>query len=487
MIHNRIFFFLLPLICIVIPMIFLQEINAQSARNIDLLGHWHDDTIPSNNGRFYSDCWGYVSNGREYAVIGSLAYVHFFEIEDYTGDLKEIGRFPGGSLTGWREFKTYKDRLYAISDVGTEGMMIFDLSKLPDTITKTYHSADYFQKAHMLFIDEAVGRLYITGSNSRINGLQVFDIETNPDQPIMLASVDLPGGNYVHDVFVRNNIAYCSHGNNGLYVWDFNDPDHPVLLASQVLNGYNHASWMNKAGNLLINAEEVPRGLPLLLMDISGIEAGNLETITDFRFPLLAPGFTDVTYHNPYFLGDYVIASAYEDGVHIFDVRDPVNPVHFGWYDTYPDNTAYTAYKGCWGVYPFLPSGRLVASDMQRGLFILRPHFLDSTEIRKETLKIWPSPADEYIKVHLSSDNLVYYNYILFNAAGQVFQKGTLCAYGDDSEQILDISDIPPGLYGIRVEIAGDDPDFGFELPVVEDGRKREETAFSWFYKYAKD
>jgi hypothetical protein len=103
---------------------------------------------------------------------------------------------------------------------------------------------------------------------------------------------------------------------------------------------------------------------------------------------------------------------------------------------------------------------------MQRGLFILRPHFLDSTEIRKETLKIWPSPADEYIKVHLSSDNLVYYNYILFNAAGQVFQKGTLCAYGDDSEQILDISDIPPGIYGIRVEIAGDDPDFGFELPV---------------------
>lgn len=461
----------------------LQLPLAQVSQNVDLLGHWHNDTLPHQGDRYYSDCWGFEKDGSEYAVMGSLAYVHFFEIADYTGDVTEIARFAGGSNTGWREFKTYADRLYAISDVGTEGLMIFDLSQLPDTIIKTYHATAYFQRAHMLFIDEAAGRLYITGSNTRTNGLIVLDISSNLDQPVLLASVDLPPGNYVHDVFVRDGIAYCSHGNNGLYVWDFKDPSQPILLASQVFNGYNHSSWMNKEGNLLVNAEEVPRGLPLLLLDISGAAAGQIETLNAFRYPLLAPGSADVTYHNPYILGDYVIVSAYEDGVQVFDIRDPSLPVHYGWYDTYPDNSTYTAYKGCWGVYPFLPSGRWIASDMQRGLFILQPHFLDSNEIRKETLRIWPNPATDLITVFLSTDQFAYYNYILFNAAGQVFRRGTLCAYGD-SEQTLDISDIPPGLYGIRIEIAGDDPDFGFSGPIAEDGRKREETAFSLFLKY---
>ncbi|MCF6342877.1 MAG: T9SS type A sorting domain-containing protein [Bacteroidales bacterium] len=32
-------------------------------------------------------------------------------------------------------------------------------------------------------------------------------------------------------------------------------------------------------------------------------------------------------------------------------------------------------YDGCWGAYPFLPSGNILASDMQEGLYILEPDY----------------------------------------------------------------------------------------------------------------
>ena len=38
-------------------------------------------------------------------------------------------------------------------------------------------------------------------------------------------------------------------------------------------------------------------------------------------------------------------------------------------YDTYPDPDG-RQFRGAWGVYPFLPSGNILVSDMQYGLFV---------------------------------------------------------------------------------------------------------------------
>jgi hypothetical protein len=43
--------------------------------------------------------------------------------------------------------------------------------------------------------------------------------------------------------------------------------------------------------------------------------------------------------------------------------------IKIGQYDTYPTQT--TGFDGCWGVYPFLPSGTILAADITEGLFVL--------------------------------------------------------------------------------------------------------------------
>ena len=290
-----------------------------------LLDQWDPDTLPTAGGREYNDIWGFTDcSGNEYAIIGSASMVHFFDITN-PSNIEELAYFPGGGVTTWRDMKTFRDRAYAASESFGEGLMIFDLSNIQDTIIKTYQSTEFFNRAHNIYIDEDNGRLYAAGTDAQSSGLIVLDIATDPDNPQLLASVSLPGGGYVHDLYVRNNIAYCSHGNPGFYIWDFGTPTTPVLRANVQTNGYNHSSWVTDDGNFAIFAEEVPTGLPMGMIDISDFANGNIEVVSTFKFPLLAPTHLDNTPHNPYIRGNYAITSYYEDGVQIFDISDPEN------------------------------------------------------------------------------------------------------------------------------------------------------------------
>jgi hypothetical protein len=64
--------------------------------------------------------------------------------------------------------------------------------------------------------------------------------------------------------------------------------------------------------------------------------------------------------------------SHYHDGIVIFDISDPNNVQRVAHYDTYTGNTNYSGYQGAWGVYPFLPSGRIIGTDVLNGLFVLQ-------------------------------------------------------------------------------------------------------------------
>ena len=344
--------------------------NAQVSMNMTLLDQYDVDSLPSANGLSYNDVWGYVDcDGSEYAILGSASRIHFIDVTD-PSNIEEVTSFPGGEVTIWRDMKTYMDRAYAVSDNTNEGLLIFDLSDLPNMVTKTYHSNEHFGKAHDIFIDELNGRMYAVGTDTQSQGVIVFDLAANPDNPPVIASIDFPGGGYVHDLFVVDNIAYCSHGYNGFYIWDMTNAASPILIASQVTGGYNHSSWISDDGSFVVFAEEVPTGLPLGIIDITGMHNGLLEVVNTFKFPLLQTDSMN-TPHNPYIRGNYIISSYYEDGVQVFDISDPMNPQQVAYYDTHPDNTTYTGYAGNWGVYPFLPSGTILASDIDNGLFVL--------------------------------------------------------------------------------------------------------------------
>jgi hypothetical protein len=42
-----------------------------------------------------------------------------------------------------------------------------------------------------------------------------------------------------------------------------------------------------------------------------------------------------------------------------------------GYFDTYPQHNN-AAFNGVWNVYPYLPSGNIVISDIDSGLFVVK-------------------------------------------------------------------------------------------------------------------
>ena len=103
---------ILLLLCILFT---LSNSQAQDALNATLLGSWDADTLPTHSFGTFNDIWGYAANGREYALMGSAAYIHIFDVTDPT-KIVFIDQIAGGDTTIWRDIKTYNDRLYAVSD-----------------------------------------------------------------------------------------------------------------------------------------------------------------------------------------------------------------------------------------------------------------------------------------------------------------------------------------------------------------------------------
>lgn len=343
---------------------------AQQSLNMNMLGNWDDNSLPEWAGQVYSDIWGYAADGREYAIMGSIAKVHFLDVTN-PASITEVANFNGGNNSLWRDFKTYQHYAYGVADHpgSTEGLMIFDLSNLPNSVSLVEQTTEFFNRAHNIFVDTTSGRLYVPGSSGNTSGLVVLDL-SDPENPVELPSPSLPGG-YVHDVYVRNDTAYCSHGSAGLYVYDFANPASPVLLGSisnYVESGYNHSSWLTNDGSHMVFADETKsRGVKM-----ASVSSLNNIYVTDvFRSTLLAPNYTNSVAHNPFIKDNLVYISYYHDGVQVFDISNPSDVVLTAYYDTYPENTNYNGWYGAWGVYPYLPSGNIIASDMVNGLFVL--------------------------------------------------------------------------------------------------------------------
>ena len=93
--------------------------------------------------------------------------------------------------------------------------------------------------------------------------------------------------------------------------------------------------------------------------------------------------------HNTYVKGNFAITSWYEDGMTITDVSRPGNLIQTGRFDTYqtpPFPVPGDHFEGAWGVYPYLPSGNLLVTNISENkdlsnadtgvLYILTPTYV---------------------------------------------------------------------------------------------------------------
>ncbi len=378
---------------------------SQDSLNMSLLYHWKDSSITGSSlyNNAFNEIWGYASNGREYAIIGSTLGTHFFDVTDPVNSQQidlVIGRDTGANIVH-RDYHDYNGYLYAVTDEGDGSLQIIDLSYLPDSVHVVYDDDSKIKLSHNIFIDSATGKLYSCGTNR----FEVYDLTNNPTDPdrLVWCNFDIPWWNstigsngYVHDLFVRNDTAYLNAG-NGLYIVDFSTPTTPVVLGSFNTypdQGYNHSGWLSEDGKTYCLADET-WGKKVKVLDVNDVsDIQFIDTIGPDIHPNSIP-------HNLIIKGNYLYVSFYVDGTYIWDISIPSSPRLVGFYDTSTEPHLQD-YRGNWGIYPFLPSGILLASDMQEGLFIFDVQEATSsisiTE-NKKLFNVYPNPTKGEVSI----------------------------------------------------------------------------------------
>jgi len=404
------------LYALIILLVMPCMINAQySSQNISLISHWYNpaQVAEPSYGIKYNSVWGWVdtADNKEYAVLGSASGTHFIDLSNPSNPVERDFVAGRRHQCIWREYKSYRNYLYAISDnASPNSLQIIDMSYLPDSVHVVYDGTSIFERAHTLFIDG--DKMYCGSvtlpSPGGFHSMAVYSL-ANPELPILLRGLeqDYPFINFAHDMFVRNDTVYASCGYQGLFIYKFNSNNTFSLinsLTSYTNQGYNHSSSLTPNGKTLIFCDEVPDNLSVKVLDVSNLQ--NMSVTHTFK------STEGATAHNPYTYGNnHVVIAYYQDGLQIFDISTPAQlPVKTGFFDTDTlngsnNNFPGPTYHGCWGAYVDLPSKMILASDMQNGLYMLDATIALNLKLIKDitnNVSIYPNPARNSISVAIS-------------------------------------------------------------------------------------
>jgi choice-of-anchor B domain-containing protein len=358
-----------------ITLLFLTKLNAQLSPTVNLTFR---SKLPF--GMNCANICGYASGGKEYALVGNFQGMAIVDVTDPITPV--ILQQVAGLSSDWREIKVYQNYAYVTSEAVGSALQIVDLSTLPAAAAvKVYAGGDSIltniQRIHALHIDEAKGYAYLFGGNSVITPLLgiatntggravVLDIKTDPWNPKFVGEST---GTYIHDGYVRGDTLYSGNIIQGYFsIIDFRDKKNPILLNTQTTpNAFNHNSWLSDDSKTLFTTDE-RQGAYLAAYDVS--DPLNIKYLDKIR----SVAENNAIVHNVHILNDFAITSWYTEGVTIVDAHRPQNLVQVGQYDTYGGSG--TGFQGCWGVYPNLPSGNIITSNLTDTMFVLTPNYV---------------------------------------------------------------------------------------------------------------
>lgn len=327
------------------------------------------------------DCWGYVSpSGREYAIMCLAGGFGFVEITDPTNPVV-IDTIPGAT-SSWHDVKVVGEYAYGVSEGGL-GIQIMDLRNIDSgnvPLVRNWTSGGY-STTHNIVTNEDTGSLWLAGANIGNGGLINIDL-SNPTLP------SLNGGwtdMYVHDAqvatmqagpFAGRELAFCGAGfgngsiDTGLRIVDVTNPNNTQLLSTLFYPqaGYAHQVWLSEDQKYLYLNDELDEG------NIVSTTTTRIINVEDPANPFLVDTFTTglaAIDHNLYVHDGLIFQANYRSGLRVFDALDPENPVEIAFFDTFPNSDA-ASFNGAWSNYPYLPSGTIIVSDIERGLFMLR-------------------------------------------------------------------------------------------------------------------
>jgi hypothetical protein len=273
------------------------------------------------------------------------------------------------------------------------GAVILDVTDLPNAESvrevARIRDADLLGGFHNIFIyKHSNGRVLLF---STISGpfAHVYDlgyaVEGRVDEALV-ARVPVPeeqagpGTRGYHDFYAgyhpdTESDRFYGGGTGGYYVYDITDLENPGLIASLTgISGVTrgHTFTPSPDGRYVV-AETEYQHAPLRIFDLQPALDGERQNI---RSPISAwtADWKNLV-HNHEVRWPYVFVSGYLDGLQVFSLMDPTNPVTVAWYDTFlpaRSSQGNPMFDGVWGVDVRNADGLIVVSDMTTGFWAFR-------------------------------------------------------------------------------------------------------------------
>jgi len=241
----------------------------------------------------------------------------------------------------------------------------------------------------------------LTGTYASIYDMGKF-LAGAPDKGY-IGRVPVPGatGRYhdfvvEYDPITHQDKFYGGAQPGGYFVFDVTKPETPKLLTSITVApdavfssfGRGHTITPTPDGRYVVTETEYQYS-PLRIFDLKPGLEGKVATISE-PIGAWAANWQHLA-HNHEVRWPYVFVSAYEDGMQVFNMLDPTNPVTVGYYRTYdgptmagvtqvarPDTAEVSlragsgsVLNGAWGIAVRNADGLIVISDITTGFWAL--------------------------------------------------------------------------------------------------------------------
>jgi choice-of-anchor B domain-containing protein len=368
---------------------------------VDLASRISLQTMGATGG---SSLWGWTDpdTQREYGLMGLNNGTAFVDISNASHPVY-LGKLPAASTSSiWRELKTYGYYAYIVSEASGHGMQVFDLRRLRNVANAPVtFTADFvytkFTRAHNIVINQASGFAYATGIREAAvladrcgAGLHMMSL-ANPAQPTFADCFAADG--YTHDALCVNyngpDAQYVGHeicfaaNEDTLTIVDVSNKASPVQVARVVDPypgvSYLHQGWLSEDGRFFaindeLDEQDTGSNTRTFFMDVSDLDAPVLHTTFTGALPNID--------HNLFIKGQHVFQANYRAGLRVLDMSriDEHVVTEAAWFDTFPSSNS-ASFNGAWNVYPFFASGHVILSDIESGLFVLKPDLCPSLPV----------------------------------------------------------------------------------------------------------
>ena len=470
-----------------------------SCKNIDLLAHTPLSDFSSRPAQG-SDIWGHVdlNNNNEYAIMTTYNGATIFDVTNPEAPV-EVGSIAGVD-SSWRDVKVYqyydqvieqwKAYAYVTSERSRTGtadyVTIIDLNSLPNSVSLVEKNK-VVSKAHNIYITNidytlnialpnTTPSLQLIGATSRGGAFQNYSL--SDPATLVASSGNYFGNGYTHDgsslsIDDQRAINDCNitegactvfidFNENELKLWNISDQNNVSKLGevsySDVPSSqqYIHSGWGTEDKQFILLHDEFDENKGGLNTTV------RIFSIEDLNTPVQVGQWTGETKaidHNGFVRGNRYYMSNYTRGLTELDITDPTTPIEVGFFDTFPTNDD-ASFNGAWGVYPFLPSGNILISDINGGLYVLKDNTKSSvngeigftSNIIESEQGVMLNLAVQRLNAETNSTSTTVSYQVIAGSAKQgedfVVDDGTLTwAANDNNDKVLNI-DIASDLTG---------------------------------------